>query len=130
MSISLPVAHRSLVCACIVVAGCGQSPRASVADEAGKTALGEISEMYQGYALQNHKPPGQLADLKGFQIPFPRGHSEVASGHIVVRFGTPLQPAGQVLAYPKDAPQQGGLVLFNDGTIKSMTADELQAAIK
>jgi hypothetical protein len=94
-----------------------------------KTALGEVFEMYQGYTLQNKKPPTQLADLKTFQVPYPRGYSETAAGRVVVRFGTPLDPAGQVLAYQKDGPQEG-LVLYNDGTIKSMTADELKAALK
>jgi len=86
--------------------------------------------MYDGYVLQHHKPPAGSADFRGFNVPFPRGHAAMVSARIVVRFGTPLEPAGKVLAYHKDVPSQGGLVLFNDGQLKSLPADEVQAALK
>ena len=36
--------------------------------------------------------------------------------------------AAKVLAYEKDVPQQGGLVLMGNRTVKQMTAQEFQAA--
>jgi hypothetical protein len=127
--------HRPVVglilTAVLFAAGCGGATRATAPENGlGRAALGELWEMYQGFVLQNHKPPAQLADLKAFKIPYPRGYSELAEGRYVVRFGTPLEPAGKLLAYSKEAPKQGGLVLLNDGTIKSMPADEVQAALK
>jgi len=113
----------------VPLAGCSR-PAASTEIDPAQAVLSDIWEMYNGYVLQHHKAPAKLSDFKGLQIPFPRGHTELSAGRFVVRFGTPLEPAGKVLAYPKDAPQTGGMVLLNDGTIKSMTADELQAAIK
>jgi hypothetical protein len=113
------------------LAGCGQKPQASAPeDQLARSELGEIWEMYDGYVLQNKKPPTSVADFRGFRVAFPRGHAAMTSGGVVVRFGTPVEPAGKVLAYHKDVPSKGGLVLLNDGSLKSMTADEVQAAIK
>ncbi|HEY1377241.1 MAG TPA: hypothetical protein VGF55_10630 [Gemmataceae bacterium] len=111
------------------LAGCSR-PAAPTEIDPAQGVLSDIWEMYDGYVLQHHKPPTQMSDFKGLQVPFPRGHTELTAGRYVVRFGTPLEPAGKLLAYPKDAPQKGGMVLLNDGTTKSMTADEIQAAIK
>jgi len=115
----------------LAVAGCGHKPATSTPeDDLARSELGEIWEMYDGYVLQHHKPPAGVADFRGFHTPFPRGHAAMTSGRVVVRFGTPLEPAGKVLAYRKDVPNEGGLVLLNDGTTRSMTAEEVQAAIK
>jgi hypothetical protein len=59
----------------------------------------------------------------------------LASGNLVARWGAPLSPEGEtapaVLAYLKTDPEQGGPVLLQDGrTIKTMTADEFNAASK
>ena len=35
-----------------------------------------------------------------------------------------------VLAYERQGPEEGGAVLLQDGTIKQMTAAELQAALQ
>jgi hypothetical protein len=35
-----------------------------------------------------------------------------------------------VLAYEKDAPEKGGLVLFGDGSVKKLSADEFKKAPK
>jgi hypothetical protein len=60
---------------------------------------------------------------------------QLKSGELVVQRGAPISPQGEatsaVLAYPRTAPEQGGLVLLQDGwTIKKMTADEFKAAPK
>jgi hypothetical protein len=114
----------------LLLAGCGRSPQAAPQGDPGQSSLGEIWEIYNGYTLQHHKPPAQIADVRTMKVPYPRGYADMADGRFIVRFGTPLEPAGKVLAYAKDAPSQGGLVLMNDGSTKSMTADEVQAAIK
>jgi hypothetical protein len=122
--------YLPLLAALVLTAGCSHGPATSVQNEAARSDLSELWEMYNGYVLQNHRPPASIGDFKGLQIPYPRGHSAITTGRCVVRFGTPLEPVGAVVAYEKDAAQQGGLALVNDGSIKMMSAADVQAAIK
>jgi hypothetical protein len=50
-------------------------------------------------------------------------------GKYVVVWGVSGTEAGKVLAYEKEAPTKGGAAVMADGTVKTMTADELKAAV-
>ncbi|HTK78257.1 MAG TPA: hypothetical protein VL371_23550, partial [Gemmataceae bacterium] len=52
------------------------------------------------------------------------------SGKYVGVWGVSGKDSSTVLAYAKDAPAQGGAVLMADGSVKNMSAEEAQAAIK
>jgi hypothetical protein len=61
------------------------------------------------------------------------GYSAVEKGEIVVVWGTTVAGEGGgggtgVVAYEKSAPDSGGAVLLQDGTVKQMTAEEFKSA--
>lgn len=82
------------------------------------------------YVKINQAPPKQFSDID--QKPYSEASSlafnGVKEGKYVVVWGVSGKDSGTVLAYEKDAPTQGGMVLMADGTIKKMSADELKAA--
>ena len=94
----------------------------------------EIGRMYNGYTTDHKKPPQYLID---FNHPYEPANVE---GFIALRDGESIMLWGGklpgknadsiVLAYEKEAPNNGGLVLFQDGTIKTLTAEEFNAAPK
>jgi len=94
----------------------------------------EIGRMYKGYTTDHKKPPQYLID---FNHPYEPANVE---GFIALRDGESIMLWGGklpgknadsiVLAYEKETPDKGGLVLFQDGTIKSLTAEEFNAAPK
>jgi hypothetical protein len=58
------------------------------------------------------------------------GFQALQSGQYVAVWGVTADDSRTVLAYQKDATKQGGAVLMADGSVKNMSADELQAALK
>jgi hypothetical protein len=113
----------------VLAAGCGKAAedpkvQRSIAE------LGEFYEVYMLYAKNNQRPPNGASDLKEYQKLYPTGMQAVQKGDFVVVWATPTGSSGTVLAYKKDAPKQGGAVLMADGTIKTMSAEDLQAALK
>jgi hypothetical protein len=95
-----------------------------------KAELGEIHEMYTMHNKNHQRPPRQLSDLKQYQTICPMGFRGLQDGKYVAVWGVSSKDARTVLAYQKDAPRQGGAVLMADGTIKNLSADELQGALK
>lgn len=96
--------------------------------------LGEIYESYRDYAKRNQRPPKQMSELnqKDYQAIYPLGLNALKDGRYVAVWGVDVsgKGSGAVLAYEKDAPKQGGAVVLANGTVKKMSADELQAALK
>lgn len=123
-----------------LAAGCGGGgPGAGAENPMENIVLNDVGEAYRFHSLQKNKPPGKLADLVAFEQAGPNGVAAVKSGEIVVLWGATLtdlseEPgkvkSDQVLAYPKQAPEQGGSVLLLDRTVKKMTAEEFKAAPK
>jgi hypothetical protein len=67
---------------------------------------------------------------------FPKAYESVKSGEVIVLWGTSPKGEGDVgndevvLAYEKKVPTEGGYVLMSAGTVKKMTAAELNSAPK
>lgn len=129
--------HRltALTCAlaALAFAGCGKTETSAPA-VAAQTKMAEIAAMYKGYTKDHKKPPRQLSD---FDHPYEPanidGYAALRSGECVMIWGGSMPGASAgttVVAYEKAVPAQGGLVLFQDGTIKQVTADEFKAAPK
>src|SRR5437667_10808103 len=75
-----------------------------------KNDLGQIYEMYTVTAKNNQKPPKQLTDLnrKTWEPIYPEAMQGLRNGKYIVVWGTPASDDSQaVLAYEKEAPQQG-----------------------
>ncbi len=85
------------------------------------------------YVKTNQQPPMKLSrpsTRKTYSGLHPTAFNAVKEGKYVVVWGVSGKDSGTVLAYEKAAPEKGGAVLMADGTIKTMTADELKAAIQ
>jgi hypothetical protein len=121
----------ALLAVALLGPGCNKKGEGDPATNSRNAELGEIHEMYMMYVKQNQKPPQQLADLQGAQAAiYPRGSQALKDGRYLPVWGVSSKDSHTVLAYEKDAPTQGGTVLMADGSVKTMTAAELQAAVK
>jgi hypothetical protein len=94
--------------------------------------LAELAQVYEYRAASNMGPPRRLEDLNEHDAALPVAYAKIQSGDYIVYWGVGLSSSGRdvVLAYEKDVPASGGLVLMQDGTVKSLTAAEFQAARK
>lgn len=116
-----------------VLAGCGKTETAPPAASA-QTKLTEIGNMYRAYTKDHKKPPQKLSD---FDHPYEPanmdGYAALRDGECVMIWGGSM-PGGNanavVIAYEKAAPEAGGLVVFQDGSVKPLTAAEFKAAPK
>jgi hypothetical protein len=116
-----------------MVAGCGANSVSNATASPQTAELQQIWDVYTSFVSEKKRAPARLADVKGYGTAFPEGLRAVQEGRCVVVWGL-ADPTGagakQILAYEKEAPIQGGLVLFGDGTIKSLTAEEFREAPK
>ena len=119
----------------LLLGGCrGEPERAPI--PANEQGLREFAGAYRDYFRKNKRGAKSFVELQGKgrqQQSYPTAIGMIKSGELIVRWGTPLTSEGDhtdaVLAYLKDAPEQGGLVLLADGqTIRTMTADEVKVA--
>jgi hypothetical protein len=82
------------------------------------------------YVKKNGGPPQEVGDLTENDPIHTAGVRALTSGDCVLICGVePKQNPGAVLAYQKNAPEQGGLVLTADGNIRPMSAADLKAAL-
>jgi hypothetical protein len=113
--------------------GCGGSTSntAPAGPTASQTAT-DVAEMLKEHFEATKKAPNSVADLTDAPASHPVGHAAVASQEYVVFWRVPISASGSgtVLAYHKDAPTAGGSVVMQDGSVKTMTADEFKAAPK
>jgi len=115
----------------VFIVGCSKSGGdGNVTPEAGR--LSEIHEIYTSYVKKNQAPPKQFSDINSrtYSEEYPGAFGAIKEGKYVVVWGISGTDSSTVLAYPKEAAEKGGSVLMADGSIKEMTADQLQAAVK
>lgn len=112
--------------------GCGSSNKK-------RNDLSTLHMLYQEYSNRNNKPPKSLADLKSVSNPdFDKSALESFDANYVLIWGVDFPSMGRaglnkseyVLGYEKIAPDDGGYVLFCDGTVKKLSADEFKQAKK
>jgi hypothetical protein len=119
----------------VLVAGCGGTSTAPVAPQAqpAEASLNELGQLFQAFAQEKRRPPKDLADLASISPEMPAAEISLREGKIVVLWGgayTTGPAGGAILAYEKGADTGGGLVLLQNGTVKSVSAAEFQAAPK
>ena len=127
------------VIAVALTAGCGGGGPVNSPEVFENNALSEIGDIYRLYTEVNKKPPQSLRDFAPFREGTPNGIGAAARGEVVVLWGAQLNDLteegtndspDEVLAYLKDVPEKGGLVLMKNRKIRSMTAEEFKAAPK
>ena len=123
----------------LAAAGCGgtDTPPSTAPDAQQRVALNDVGELCRMYQLRAKKAPKSLKDVESLEMGGPTGLASVRNKDVVVQWGAELPdlgeepgktPSDKVLAYEKKVPEQGGLVLMLDRTIKSMTAEEFKSA--
>lgn len=115
--------------ACIV--GCGGTPPSgSQFDMSGQQKMGELMELLSSAQLTLKRPPANIKELEKCARAGPFAFEAVSKGDFVVVWKATLGQGNAVVAYQKDVPAQGGWVILQDRTVKTMTAVEFQAAPK
>jgi hypothetical protein len=114
--------------------GCGGKQAGDPETLRKQSEMGEIYDSYLMFSKRNQRPPKQISELmqKEYQAVYSVGLSSLKNGQYVAVWGVDVngKDGGTVLAYEKNAAKEGGAVLMANGTIKQMTADELQSALK
>jgi hypothetical protein len=115
----------------VLITGCGA--RSEDGDRQtlhAKAELGDFYESYYTYVKKHGKVPQKIGDLKKKQKMDPESFGAARKGDFEVVWGVePDEDSKAVLAYDKRAPKEGGAVLLANGHVKTMTAEELQAAL-
>lgn len=115
------------------VSGCGGTQASAEDHETTmrRVELEEIRGLCNLCQAETSKAPSRLNDLEPFKEGFSVGFQAIQEGRAVVRWKAASGGKDEaVLAHGKNVPSQGGLVLLNNGTITSMTADAFQSATK
>ena len=113
-----------------VAPGCGTPKRESTGvDQPVNIAMLEVNELYFTFDKAAGKPPTKLAELDKLKQTWPRGYKAIQAGDIIVLWGTPLS-AETPIAYEKATPEKGGLVLFGNGTTKTLTPEAFDSLVK
>jgi hypothetical protein len=126
-----------IVCAAVVAAGlglsagCGGGNSGASATEGPKAGLEELGEALKSLAAEGRNPPGKLAEFESIEPLVPVCGPQIRNGEVVYFWGAGYAAGGdKVVAHEKKAPAEGGLVLLQNGKVKTMTAAEFQAAPK
>jgi hypothetical protein len=95
--------------------------------------LGQFALMYLAECIS--RPPHSLADLPEVRRDMPKAYPAFEDGRYVVAWGAdpnhaPGGASRTVLAYEKAAPEKGGVVVFLDGSVRNVTAQEFQTFAK
>ncbi len=139
-------------CLAVLIPGCGGggvgSGGETVLDQTEVEQVGKMLRVYrkglkpptQGakdypvYKPGPVPPPRGTRDLAPMAKGFPRAVGAIRDRKILLYWKTDLSDASEaastVLAFAKDAPEKGGQVLMRDGSVRTMTAGQFQAAPK
>jgi prepilin-type processing-associated H-X9-DG protein len=95
--------------------------------------LRQLGLLYHQHIAASGEGPADLAAWQDLRRDLPDVYQAIGDGRLIVVWGVRLadQPAGaarSILAYEKDAPTRGGNVLMADGSVRTMSLSEFQAA--
>ncbi len=116
-------------CVLALVAG-----RTAAADPVTPNELKQIGIAYHNHIDATGKPPAKPDDLLKYLDNNQKLVDKMKEGgDIVFVFGVGITDmkegtSNTVLAYPKDVEKNGGPVLYGDGSVKKLTADEFKKA--
>lgn len=121
-----------LLAALIGMSACGKKSTSGQqsGDESSKAEdeLKNLAEVLQLMAHDGKAPPARLKDLQDATAASD-GITAISQGRIIMKWRAGLKTGSNaILAYEANAPQQGGFVLLQDGTVKKLTAAEFSSA--
>ena len=123
---------RLIMCAALVALGglgCGGSaPNAVVVTT--NDMLDDLKATLTDYQRDRKGAPKRLADLASYEPTHQAALHGLSMGSCTYYWGNELSGGAAVVAYETKADKEGGAVLLQDGTVKSMTAAEFAAAPK
>lgn len=121
----------TLMTVTVALTGCGGDNKTGPTAPTVNQTAGDVAEMLKEFTEANKRGPNSASDMADAPASHPVGHAAVASGEYIVVWKVPVTVgAAGVLAYPKNATTDGGMVVIQDGTVKQMTAAEFAAAPK
>jgi hypothetical protein len=102
-------------------------------DKVNANDLKQIGLAYHNFHDSTGKAPAKAEDLAPHLENNKRLLDHLKTERIVFLYGVRLTEmtagtSNTVLAYEKDAPKSGGQVLYGDGVVKKLTADEFKKA--
>jgi hypothetical protein len=138
MGVFMPKSILTVCCLALLAVGCGGNKPPTV-EEGKEGVLSQVGEMYRNYQMVKNKPPEKFSELASVRSVSGNGYEAVRTGDVILRYGVPLpdtkeepgqSSSGEVLAYEKNVPNEGGRVLLLNRTIKTMTPEEFKAATR
>ena len=116
----------------VALLGCGdqQQQKQISTDEVAKIALEEIAQCLRDVASEKKTPPKKLADLGEIEPMLPTAGGAIRNGEIIYFWGSAIGTGDAIIAHSKNTPTSGGAVLLQNGTIKTVTAEEFKSMSK
>ena len=115
-------------------AGCGSSkpPPGATGTPSAKDALSDLVNLLNHLQNEGKPPPATIAHIAPIEPLFQGAYLGLVRNEIVYVWGARIDSAGaeKVLAYEKAVETGSGHVLMQDGSIKTMSSSEFQAAPK
>jgi len=125
-----------LPAAALASAGCSSQPSAGADEPVRAIELREAGEILAQLSTETGKGYSNVGQLAKYEQGFPLGFRALKAGEIIAFPGATMLgesakgSTDAVVAYDKDVPTKGGLVLLHNRTVKQMSADEFRSAPK
>lgn len=114
----------------VAAIGCGGSDRPTSVDQE-KAALEDFAQFLKGLPAEGKRPPARMSEFEPLEPMAPMASESLRNGKMVYLWGAGLVDGGNaVVAYEKKVETESGWVLLQDGSVKTMTADEFKTAAK
>ncbi|WP_168219403.1 hypothetical protein [Limnoglobus roseus] len=123
-------------CVLLVGAGCSGAGGGGATQTPQELTLHEVADIIRSATGPTGKGPTKVSDFDKFASVYSRAYEAAKSGEVVVIWGGTVKgegdmaQGGDVIAYEKDAPANGGYVLLTSGEVKKMSAADFNAAPK
>lgn len=138
MNVYQSIVRSALVAAAVLVVGAGCTAQKTATEKlAGPTAadgLTNLRDLFRQAAAGKAALPKSLTEFTAVEPFYPVAGPFVLSGDITCAWGAGLkegaEAAKRILAFETRAAKEGGWVMFQDGTIREVTAEEFAAAAK
>jgi hypothetical protein len=126
----------SLVIAALTVfiTGCGKSAPnpAELEEETRRIELRDVFGLFELHQTEKRRPPAKLQDVATYEPGYTIGFAALQKGDSFAIWGVDVskKDPNTLLAYRKEVPKEGGLVIMADQKIKKVTAEEFKSLKK